>query len=1090
MKRKLITILLVLAMVLTMLPMTALAATSEECAGGASCTHEAAIGATHYDTLKEAINAVGDNQTIVLLHDVAHAEGMSINTGKTFTVDFNEKTYTVSKPGAGSKNTETNAFQLIKGQNVTFKNGTIRLAEDNLVPDPIPNTSPIMYTNIRRIIQDYAELTLENMTIDSTNVYGNAMPMSFNNDPVKITGNTSIILKDGMPAAFDADGNWPSNNPYKRCKVTVDTTGTINGNIELGSGYLDIKNVNAKGIRFCRLCGADETNGQTGRLTITGGTFSSDVSAYLSDEYVQTEAGKVEPLSESNAVAKIETDGETAYFKTLTAAVAAAANGGTIDLLRNVSEQLWIRNNENVTLNLNGYTLSYKQQTANVRHGKLTVNGPGTIKENSPNFGPLMINGSTTPSDTDYSVITINNATLEGWAPVFVDQNSTKAYGVKVSLNGATLNSKPDVSGDLGAGIYVNGQITDATNAPVINLDSTNVISTGEGMYLAGYAITTVNGGSVIGGQTGIEIRSGKLTLNGGTYTSNASEYICVPNGNGSTTSGAALAIAQHTTKKNIDVTIFDGTFTGVKAISESNPQENDPAPQVTMPISGGKFNGDLTIADSHKFISGGHFTVDPSEYKADSMYVVPSTEAGYTYMVTDQAPTTVPVIVKDETAVTVEKAEGMTDQDVENIRTKTEVDGVAEAVNENAVVAASGIDTKATNVAKVEVSVSVNVEVKETNLNVEKDKSMTFSATPVATVTTTDASGAELNKKENVAVPNSYLDGKPITVKLPLPAGFNPVEITHICADGTHEVFTSEAGDGYKTFTIEEGCAVLTITKFSEFILKNTATVAAKIGNVSYRSLQDAINAAKDGETITLVGNSDENVTIAGKSLIIDKNNFALDGEITLGSYCTMTDADGKVTVRYNPPATPIEAGTPAQMPFQEVAKRFDDVPADAWFATGVYYAAENGLMNGTGNNLFSPYANTTRGMIMTILARRSGVNTAGSTPWYAAGMNWAKSAGVSDGTNPTAAVTREQLVAMLFRYAAFNGMDAVTLEENLGQFADRESVSGWAVSAMNWAVGQGLVEGSNGLLRPKATATRAEVATILMRFCALLKK
>ena len=83
---------------------------------------------------------------------------------------------------------------------------------------------------------------------------------------------------------------------------------------------------------------------------------------------------------------------------------------------------------------------------------------------------------------------------------------------------------------------------------------------------------------------------------------------------------------------------------------------------------------------------------------------------------------------------------------------------------------------------------------------------------------------------------------------------------------------------------------------------------------------------------------------------------------------------------------------------------------------------------------------------------------------------------------------MTREQLVAMLFRDAAFNGMDAVTLEENLGRFADRES--GWAVSAMNWAVGQGLVEGSNGLLRPKATATRAEAATILMRFCALLKK
>ena len=1083
MKRKLITILLVLAMVLTMLPMTALAAdVSLPSSGDYTISTDNTVldgkGAT-YTSGTITVNAANVTIKNLTFGDMAK---LVVNTTGKFTLTgctFAPSTVYVKKEGAEDEGVRT-AVSLNVGEaeitNNTFDGATNGYY--NAIEFGIGNDN-----------NDLSKATISGNTFQKAikNNYFNFYNMAAN-AKIDIVDNHFLLaekssngIRISNPRNVSGVVFEINNNEYTYATASADSE---------YEGLILLQDYSAKGA-------VQDFTGITLHVTNLKAPQDAKQFLYVYDDdqrkIINTNQPKLTgddaSLSQFCA-AKIEKDGEAVYFKTLTAAVAAAANGGTIDLLRNVSEQLWIRNNENVTLNLNGYTLSYKQQTANVRHGKLTVNGPGTIKENSPNFGPLMIKGSTTPSDTDYSVITINNATLEGWAPVFVDQNNTKAYGVKVSLNGATLNSKPDVSGNLGAGIYVNGQITDATNAPVINLDSTNVISTGEGMYLAGYAITTVNGGSVIGGQTGIEIRSGKLTLNGGTYTSNASEYICVPNGNGSTTSGAALAIAQHTTKKNIDVTIFDGTFTGVKAISESNPQENDPAPQVTMPISGGKFNGDLTIADSHKFISGGHFTVDPSEYKADSMYVVPSTEAGYTYMVTDQAPTTVPVIVKDETAVTVEKAEGMTDQDVENIRTKTEVDGVAEAVNENAVVAASGIDTKATNVAKVEVSVSVNVEVKETNLNVEKDKSMTFSATPVATVTTTDASGAELNKKENVAVPNSYLDGKPITVKLPLPAGFTPVEITHICADGTHEVFTSEAGDGYKTFTIEEGCAVLTITKFSEFILKNTATVAAKIGNVSYRSLQDAINAAKDGETITLVGNSDENVTIAGKSLIIDKNNFALSGVITLGSYCTMTDADGKLTVRYNPPATPIEAGTPAQMPFQEVAKRFDDVPADAWFATGVYYAAENGLMNGTGNNLFSPYANTTRGMIMTILARRSGVNTAGSTPWYAAGMNWAKSAGVSDGTNPTAAVTREQLVAMLFRYAAFNGMDAVTLEENLGQFADRESVSGWAVSAMNWAVGQGLVEGSNGLLRPKATATRAEVATILMRFCALLKK
>ena len=141
-----------------------------------------------------------------------------------------------------------------------------------------------------------------------------------------------------------------------------------------------------------------------------------------------------------------------------------------------------------------------------------------------------------------------------------------------------------------------------------------------------------------------------------------------------------------------------------------------------------------------------------------------------------------------------------------------------------------------------------------------------------------------------------------------------------------------------------------------------------------------------------------------------------------------------------------------------------------------------KNGLMNGTGGNKFSPNADTTRGMVMTILARMSGQNTVG-TPWYAAGMAWAKTASVSDGTNPEAPVTREQLVTMLFRYAVKNGLEAVTLAENLSQFTDASSVSAWVV-------GQGLIQGSNGQLRPQANATRAEVAVILMRFCGMMNR
>ena len=203
------------------------------------------------------------------------------------------------------------------------------------------------------------------------------------------------------------------------------------------------------------------------------------------------------------------------------------------------------------------------------------------------------------------------------------------------------------------------------------------------------------------------------------------------------------------------------------------------------------------------------------------------------------------------------------------------------------------------------------------------------------------------------------------------------------------------------------------------------------------------------------------------------------------------LTAAEDALAALLNPaPATP---STPAADPFNPDAGkeqiRFDDVSDNAWYASAVRYAVENGLMNGTGTGKFSPAASTTRGMVMTILARMAGADTSG-TPWYAAGMNWAKANGVSDGTNTTASVTREQLVTMLFRYAAAHGMESVTLEENLSRFTDKASVSAWAVPAMNWAVRQGLIEGSNGLLRPQANASRAEVAAILMRFAQKIAK
>ena len=180
--------------------------------------------------------------------------------------------------------------------------------------------------------------------------------------------------------------------------------------------------------------------------------------------------------------------------------------------------------------------------------------------------------------------------------------------------------------------------------------------------------------------------------------------------------------------------------------------------------------------------------------------------------------------------------------------------------------------------------------------------------------------------------------------------------------------------------------------------------------------------------------------------------------------------------------PVIPTTPSKPSQNPDAGKNLPFTDVSANNWFYDGVKYAYENGLMNGTSSTAFSPNANTTRGMIVTILARVEGVNTNG-TPWYAAGQKWAMDNGISDGTNMPGVITREQLATILYRYAKQKGYD-VSRSAALTAFSDADKVSGYAAEAMQWAVAEGLLQGSNGKLNPQGSATRAQVATILMRF------
>lgn len=231
----------------------------------------------------------------------------------------------------------------------------------------------------------------------------------------------------------------------------------------------------------------------------------------------------------------------------------------------------------------------------------------------------------------------------------------------------------------------------------------------------------------------------------------------------------------------------------------------------------------------------------------------------------------------------------------------------------------------------------------------------------------------------------------------------------------------------------------------------------------------------AAKGATVTITVTPDKDQEL--KSLeVIDQNGNSLPLTDLGNGKFSFVMPEGKVTIKS-------EFGEA-----NAFVNPYDDVKPGDWYYSAVEYVTVNGLMNGTGKG-FEPNLATSRAMIWTILARMSDVNTASSGEWYAVAQQWAIANGVSDGTMPNGTITREQLAAMLYRYAVSKGMVKGPATADLSVFADANSVSNYAVEAMRWAVSTGLIGGMDGKLNPQGSATRAQVATMLMRFAELAK-
>ena len=301
-------------------------------------------------------------------------------------------------------------------------------------------------------------------------------------------------------------------------------------------------------------------------------------------------------------------------------AISSVNDGDVIKLSTDVTISEKITISKNILLDLGTHTLTSEfaptaEDYALVAEGNVTIQNGSIVTTKDK---ARAVNNSKGNLNLENVIITAkgqvgvgNSATSGNVSIKNCKINSETAYAVASFAKNANVVmdiNKSEMSGAYGA-FYHNGTASGLT----LSVTETTMSSeNGEGMYLAGDAVTTLSN-CTITGVTGVEIRAGKLTVNGGSLKATAA-YSVNPNGNGSTTEGAAIAIAQHTTKKNIEVTLNGGTYTGEKAISESNPQRNDPAPQVAMSVTAGTFMGDVVTADVTNFISGGTFSSDVSD--------------------------------------------------------------------------------------------------------------------------------------------------------------------------------------------------------------------------------------------------------------------------------------------------------------------------------------------------------------------------------------------------------------------------------------------------------------------------------------------
>lgn len=1170
MRRKFLSVVLCVCMMLTMAPFafaegeTTESATtnqSSNSSGSGSGTVTPTAGITTEDALRTAITkaATAENKIVTLDDDIALTSQLTINT--SITLNGNGHTIKANNTSWSTDNSSKHLVSIEAGSNeVTF---------NDVVFD---------CNNQADNIQVYksSDVTFDNITVqNSKSTYAD---MIVNASSVTVTGT--------LTASKSINVGWGNSiSDVSSCSFNAENA-TLEGVVAVYTDSDDVTNA---------------------------GNSSSKFTLKLPDGWVNTPSEQT-PIQYLPAVAKV---GDTSYAS-ISAAVNASENADTVTLLKDSVEAITIPADKTITLDLNGHkivnsstaqdktvadnlrkhtitnngTLTIMDSVGtgvvdNVSHGRAALYNAGTISEiKGGTFTRSVDNSTDATSAKGNSYYVVENK--EGATITAISAGDFLAVGKFSSLfrNGGTI-------GEISGGTFTQDGFISFKNEGTVNKISGGTFSSKDESCIQNWGtIGEICGGAITAGSIGI------WNFSSDKYTSAGK----VTNISGGEIKGTTAAIRLND---------YDATY-----LNPANPSSTNRA---SATISGGKINGVLQVnTNTTLTITGGLFTTDPTAYcgtkDGKQLTGIPSTEPGYAFTVgrasTEVKPATAAPAVDDtkiskeeDKATATEVSESVTDSN--NVLSAAASSVATKIPNKQITAAKTQLENTLHPADSTAIFTYIQAYLKVTPTAVIKDEtgntitSITMDIQPMYRV----VASTKENANEIVIEPTSgesknavVLDGsdtklaniQTMEISLELPSTFtvntnNQVYVQHKGHEYTATVTEKPQAEGttsattlIATFTNPDG--------FSEFTISKDPVAVATIGQNRYTTLQAAIDAVQNNETITLLKDTYENVTVSKPIKFTLAGKDYLKGSIAAGSRYSMTtsettsgnteytftsvgggssssistpttyavnvnaatngavaadkktaskgttvtvtaspskgyvvdavkvvDKDGKdvaVTEKdgkyvFTMPASAVtvtgsfKAETPAP-----VALPFTDVKSGNWFYDAVKYAYEQGLMTGTSATTFAPNGTMNRAMIVTVLYRLekspavTGASKFTDVPagqWYSDAVAWAAANKIVNGYDETTfgpmnAVTREQMAAILFRYEQVKGLENVTLEENLNRFPDQNKISAYAIPALQWAVGQKIINGNaDGTLDPTGTATRAQVAQI---FTNLLNK